>query len=307
MAAEAIEICEVGPRDGFQPIPTWIPTERKIALVEALLGAGLTRVETGAFVSPRHVPQMKDTGEVHAKVTRPPGARLSALIPNLRGAEAAFAADVADLVYVFSISESHNHANVRRDVAASLEDLTRVVERGADQPGFRLRVNLATVFDCPFEGRIAEDAVWRALETVAALGADLEFGLCDTTGRALPDHVEDVCAGAAERVAGDGISYAFHGHDTFGFGVANALAAYRAGVRVFDASIAGLGGCPFAPGATGNTATEDLVFTFANMGVETGVNLSTLLAVADDAATIPDGMTGGHIRLVPRERALVAA
>lgn len=303
---ESVEICDVAPRDGFQVVPTWIPTETKIAVVEGLAQAGFKRIETGAFVSPKHVPQMADTAEVHEKANVP-GVRLTALVPNLRGAENAIAAGVNDIVYVFSVSESHNKENVRRPVAASIEELGEVIARGRDVPGFKLRINAATVFDCPFEGRVSEDAVYAAIEKSLAFDFPAEFGLCDTTGRALPDHVAGVCAGVQERFKGGVDGWAYHGHDTFGLGVANALYAYDAGIRLFDAAAAGLGGCPFAPGATGNTASEDLVFTFENMGIDTGVDLEKLLEVAETIAALPDTVTGGHLRAVPRRRALAAA
>jgi hydroxymethylglutaryl-CoA lyase len=306
-AKPSIEICDVAPRDGFQVVKTWIPTEIKIAIVEGLAKAGMRRIETGAFVSPKHVPQMADTAEVHERARVGDAVRLTTLVPNLRGAENAFAEGIADLVYVFSASESHNQSNVRRSVADSIAELGEVIRIGRDQPGFNLRCNIATVFDCPFEGRVNEDAVYAAIEHVLTFAHPVEFGLCDTTGRALPDHVAGVSAGVLKRFKGDGIGWAFHGHDTFGLGVANALYAFDAGVRVFDASVAGLGGCPFAPGATGNTASEDLVFTFENMGVATGIDLAALLDVAERVAELPDTDTGGHIRMVPRKRVLSAA
>ncbi len=307
MSKDPVILCDVAPRDGFQVVPTWIPTETKIRVIEGLAAAGMKRIEAGAFVSPKHVPQMSDTAEVHAKVKIPDTTSLTALTPNLRGAQNAFEAGCPDIGYVFSVSESHNKSNVRRPVAASIEELGLVIEAGKDVEGFKLRVNAATSFDCPFEGRIDEDAVYRCIEQVLAFGYPVEIGLCDTTGRALPDHVAGLCAGAIERFSGGVANWAYHGHDTFGLGVANALYAYDAGVRVFDASVAGLGGCPFAPGATGNTASEDLVFTFENMGIDTGVDLAKLLDVAEEVAALPDTDTGGHIRIVPRKRVLDAA
>lgn len=304
---EAVILCDVAPRDGFQVVPTWIPTETKISIIEGLAAAGLSRIEAGAFVSPKHVPQMADTAEVHSKVRVPAGVALTTLVPNLRGAENALAAGIADIGYVFSASESHNKSNVRRPVEASIGELGDVIRVGRDHDGFKLRVNVATSFDCPFQGRVAEDDVYRAIEQVLAFGYPVEIGICDTTGRALPDHVAGLSRGAIERFSGDVVAWAYHGHDTFGLGVANALYAYDAGVRVFDASVAGLGGCPFAPGATGNTATEDLVFTFENMGIGTGVDLAMLLDVAETVAALPDTDTGGHIRAVPRKRVLNAA
>ncbi|MAO55430.1 MAG: hydroxymethylglutaryl-CoA lyase [Rhodospirillaceae bacterium] len=301
---ERVEIVDVAPRDGFQAVGPWIPTETKVAVVEGLLAAGVRRIETGAFVSPKAVPQMADTAEVHAAVTRPEGARLCALVPNETGVRRALEAGITDLVYVFSVTESHNQGNVRRPVADSLAELERVFELGRDVDGFQLRVNVATAFDCPFEGRVPSAAVLACLDKVTAHGFPMEIGLCDTTGRAFPDQVADLFDRTQRAYDGAGCTWAFHGHDTFGLGVSNALYAYQAGVRVFDAAAAGLGGCPFAPGATGNTASEDLVFTFQNMGVETGIDLERLLAVAEDIAVLPQAATGGHIRTVPRARAL---
>lgn len=306
-AKDPIIICDVAPRDGFQAVSTWIPTETKVDIVQRLAAAGLKRIETGAFVSPKHVPQMADTMDVHAGVHVGDDVRLIALVPNLRGAENALAADVKDIAYVFSVSESHNQANVRRPVADSIDELGEVIARGRDVDGFILRVNLATVFDCPFEGTVSADAVYAAIDRVVGFGYPVEIGLCDTTGRAIPAQVGDVCASAIDRFGGADIGWVFHGHDTFGLGVANALFAYDAGVRVFDCAVAGLGGCPFAPGATGNTATEDIVFTFENSGIETGINLAALLDVAETVVALPDADTGGHVRLVPRPRALAAA
>lgn len=199
---DGVILCDVAPRDGFQVVPTWIPTETKIRVIEGLADAGMTRIEAGAFVSPKHVPQMADTAEVHARVKVPAGCSLTTLVPNLRGAENALAAGCADIGYVFSVSESHNKSNVRRPVAASIEELGAVIEAGRGNPDFKLRVNAATSFDCPFEGRIAEDDVYRAIEQVLAFDFPVEIGLCDTTGRALPDHVAGLCAGAIERFGG---------------------------------------------------------------------------------------------------------
>lgn len=166
-----------------------------------------------------------------------------------------------------------------------------------------LRFNIATVFDCPFEGRVLEQTVQDIIAQAVDLDFPIEFGLCDTTGRAFPDHVASFCSQVIEQYKSNkDIGWAFHGHDTYGLGVANALYAYDAGVRVFDAAAAGLGGCPFAPGASGNTASEDLVFTFENMGVATGIDLEKLLDVAALIDALPDVDTGGHVRSLPRKR-----
>ncbi len=303
---ESVQIVEVAPRDGFQAVKTPIPTDRKIAVTRALMAAGFKRLEVGAFVSPKAIPQMADTQDVHAALAadiKAASLRLSTLVPNAIGAKNALQTGIADLVFVLSASESHNQSNVKRPVAESLGELEKIVEMGKQTSGFRLRVNIATVFDCPYEGRVPEQAVLDIIEQTLALGVPVEFGLCDTTGRAFPDHVADLCGQVVDQYKADSqIGWAFHGHDTYGLGVANALFAYGAGVRVFDAAAAGLGGCPFAPGASGNTASEDLVFTFENMGVATGVDLSKLLDATVLIEQLPGVDTGGHVRQLPRKR-----
>ncbi len=298
-----VQIVEVAPRDGFQPIGPFIPTATKIAHVQALLGTGLRRMEIGSFVSPKAIPQLADTREVVKAIGARPGTRLSVLVPNEKGARLAVDAGVREIVWVISASEWHNKSNVNRTVDESLADFARAVEALSDLE-INWRFNLATSFDCPTLGRTAPDKVYRVLDKVVSLLPFCEIGLCDSTGRAFPDQIADLCTGAVERFDDESLTFAFHGHDTYGLGVANALAAWQAGIRVFDSSAAGLGGCPFAPGATGNTATEDLVFAFENMGVATGVDLSRLLIACDGLATIPGASLGGHLRTVPRQRAL---
>jgi len=162
----------------------------------------------------------------------------------------------------------------------------------------------STCFDCPWEGRIPEDAVVRAVERVIAAAPEVEIGICDTTGRAAPDHVGGLFARLVPRYASAQVTLAYHGHDTYGLGVANAIEAYRQGIRVIDGAAGGLGGCPFAPGAAGNTASEDLVFAFEHMGIDTGIDFDKLLAVADRVAAVAPEQAGGKLRVVPRKRAL---
>ncbi len=304
--SSAVEIVEVAPRDGFQAIKPFIPTETKISACKALIEAGFKRLEVGAFVSPKAIPQLADTAEVHAALAEQAVARsvrLSTLVPNTTGGRRALDAGISDLVFVLSASEAHNQSNVRRSVAASLEDLRELADVGRDVQGFRLRVNIATVFDCPFEGRTPEAAVRHIVERVLEMGIPVEFGLCDTTGRAFPDHVGSLCGELVQHYASErSVGWAFHGHDTFGLGLANALSAYAGGIRIFDAAAAGLGGCPFAPGASGNTATEDLVFTFGNMNIPTDLDLDKLLDAATAMETLPGAQTGGHVRGLPRAR-----
>jgi hydroxymethylglutaryl-CoA lyase len=303
--AAAVEIVEVAPRDGFQSILEPLLTETKIDVIEALLKAGYRRMEIGSFVSPRAVPQMLDMADIAAHFKGRTGLRLATLVPNRKGAELALKHGISNLVFVFSVSESHNLANVKKSVTQSLEELEGIESTVRGLTDVELRVDLATAFDCPYDGDVPLDAVRQAVERVLRITPDAEIALCDTTGRADPHRVRDAFA---KMIAEFGLStrWAFHGHDTFGLGVANALFAHQAGVRVFDGAAAGLGGCPFAPGATGNTASEDLLFAFEQSGIQAGLYLERLLVAADRIADLPGACVGGHLRTVPRRRALSA-
>jgi hydroxymethylglutaryl-CoA lyase len=301
--ARAVEILEVAPRDGFQAVRTLIPTETKIALIETLAACGFARIEIGSFVSPKAVPQMADTPEVLKRARLPAGTRVMALVPNARGLQMALDAGLREVSWVISVTESHNRANVNRSVDDSLRDFaTAWTGLGRDRP--RLRLSLSTCFDCPWEGRVPEEAVVRCVARVIDAAPDVEIGICDTTGRAATDHVGSLLARLLERYASERVRFAYHGHDTYGLGVANAIEAYRQGVRVIDGAAGGLGGCPFAPGAAGNTASEDLAFAFGHMGVDTGLDFARLLAAADQVAAVAPDQSGGKLRLVPRHRAL---
>ena len=299
---DRVEIVEVAPRDGFQSIAGPLPTAGKVAVIEALVPAGLPRDEIGSVVSPRAVPQMADMGEIAAAVTGAGGACPSALVRDARGAECAPAAGLRELVRPFSVSEARNRADVRRSVAESVEGLGEVAATGGD-PALGLRVDLATASDCACEGAMPEAPVLAAVETVGRLAPGAEIALCDTTGRADPALVRDRCR-AAMAAADEGTPSAFYGHDTCGTGVANAFFASEAGVRVIDGAAAGLGGYPFAPGARGNTATDDLVFTFERAGIATGVRLDAPLGAADRIAALRGASVCGHLRAAPRERAV---
>lgn len=303
MTSPFVTIVEVGPRDGFQPIGPFIPTDRKIALIDQLYDAGIRRMEATAFVSPRAVPQMADAADLLMHVRTKPDFDVQVLVPSQRQAERALAADATHLAFVLSVSEAHNQSNVRRTPEESVADFRAIVDMLP--PGIKLRVNLATSFDCPFDGPVAPDKTLALIEALLAIAPNAEIALCDTTGRVTPDRVAALFACAAERFAGR--RWAFHGHDTYGLGVANALAAYNVGVRVIDASFAGMGGCPFAPGATGNVATEDLVWTLDAMGITTGVDLARLLSAAGEATTLPGACVGGRVRDALAARARVEA
>ena len=295
-----ITLIDVAPRDGFQAVRDFIPTETKIEALRKLERSGLSRIEIGACVSPKAIPQMADIDALLAEARGKPY-RAAVLAPNAKGVALALEKGAEDIVYVLSVSEAHNQSNVRRSVADSFTELERALAEAGDRT-FSFRFNLATCFDCPFDGTVAIQAVRDCVETALRLRPETEFGICDTTGRAGPGHVRDLFQGLIADYASEKTSFGFHGHDTFGLGVANAIAAFEAGVRIFDAAAGGLGGCPFAPGATGNTASEDLVFAFEHMGISTGVDLDALLEAADFCAAVEPGQAGGHVRLLPRAR-----
>ncbi|WPB84485.1 hydroxymethylglutaryl-CoA lyase [Sediminicoccus rosea] len=290
---KSVEIVEVAPRDGFQPIGPWIPTETKAAYIRRLAAAGLRRIEIGSFVSATAIPQLRDTAELLEVAAALRGLRPQVLVPTAKRARDAVAAGAPFLVYVLSASEAHNRSNVRRSVAESAEDYARMLEALPD--GIALRINLATAFDCPFDGKMEVAPVLDLIRRLAALRPDVEICLCDTTGRATPDHVAELSASAMAACPEVG-AWAYHAHDTYGMGLASTYAAWQAGVRIFDAAAGGLGGCPFAPGATGNVATEDVVWMFERMGVATGVDMAALLPVAADAAALPGASAGGRAR-----------
>jgi hydroxymethylglutaryl-CoA lyase len=291
--SEAVEIVEVGPRDGFQSIAPFVPTEVKIALIERLHRAGLRRMETTSFVSQRALPQLADAADIVSAVAGHSGLDAQVLVPTERQAAHALAAGVRHISFVLSVTEAHNRANVRRAPADSAAEYARIV--AALPEGARVRLNLATAFDCPFRGPVAADDTLALLEGLVAVSHRVEIALCDTTGRVGPRQVTALFAAAMARFP-EVEGWAFHAHDTFGLGAVNVLAAWEAGIRVFDASVAGLGGCPFAPGATGNVATEDLVWLFETMGVATGIDLGALADIGMDVARLPGACTGGRVR-----------
>ncbi len=291
--ADAVEIVEVGPRDGYQGIGPFIPTPVKIHLLEALAAAGLKRIEIGSFVSATALPQMRDTDEVLAACERLPSVSPQVLVPSEKRGRSAVAAGARRLVFVLSVSEAHNRNNVRRSPQESVAEYAQLL---AGIPAHvAIRLDLATAFDCPFDGPVPEAAALALLDQLIPLRPDAEICLCDTTGRVTPDRVRSLFAAARARFP-DVTAWAFHAHDTYGLGLANVSAAFGQGVRVFDASFGGLGGCPFAPGATGNVATEDLVWMFEHMGVATGIDLARLVPAACEAAALPGALPGGRVR-----------
>jgi hydroxymethylglutaryl-CoA lyase len=267
---------EVAPRDGLQIEPRILDTLDKVALIDALSAAGFSRIEAGSFVSPKAVPALADAAEVFARIRRRPGTRYVALVPNLRGAERALAAGADELNMVMSASETHNRANMRMSAAASLDGFRAILDVVRQHP-VTVNGTIATAFGCPFEGAQAPRRILGLVERYR----DLSVGgitLADTTGMANPRQVRDLVRRVLEQVPASALT--LHFHNTRGMGLANVLAAYDAGARRFDASLGGLGGCPFAPGATGNICTEDLVHMAHEMGIATGIDLDALLPLS---------------------------
>lgn len=291
--SDRITLVEVGPRDGFQGIGPFIDTGEKLSYLRRLAAAGLTEIEIGSFVSPKALPQMADTPDLLAACDQIAGINPRVLVPSRKHATRAFDHGARFPTFVLSVSESHNRSNVRKHPEESVAEYLDIV---GDMPaGTDMRLDLSTCFDCPFEGRVPEEAVLALLDKLVPALPGAEVCLCDTTGKAEPAQVERLFQMAQGAFPGVN-RWAMHAHDTYGLGLANVMAAYRTGVRVFDASFAGLGGCPFAPGATGNVATEDVVWMFHRMGVATGVDLDALIPVACDGARIPGGQSGGRAR-----------
>jgi hydroxymethylglutaryl-CoA lyase len=273
---ERVTICEVGTRDGFQIEPDFIPTEQKVEIVNVLSEAGVPRIEVTSFVHPKAVPQLRDAEAVMASIRRRPGTRYAALVPNDKGASRAVDAGVDVIHTVVSASESHNLANVNMTIAESIDKL-RAVARIADRAAVRVQCGISTSFGCPFEGDVPLEQLERVVTRLVDLGAR-GIGLADTTGMANPRQVATVLERLMPRFPG--VEWTLHTHDTRAMAIPNVLAALACGVTNLDASIGGLGGCPFAPGASGNVCTEDLVHCLHAMGVATGIDLDRLVAVA---------------------------
>ena len=283
-------ISEVGPRDGLQSVKATMPTADKFRWIDALVAAGLREIEVCSFVPPKLMPQMADATEVVRHALTHPGITVMALVPNLRGAEAALKSGVHKLTIPCSASEAHSLANVRKSRKDMVEEVRAIVRlRNEIAPGVKIEAGLSTAFGCSIQGIVTdEDVVWMAEQVVDA-GVD-EAGLSDSTGMANPAQVRRLF-NKVRAAIGDKTGAA-HMHNTRGLGLANCLAAYDVGVRTFDASLGGLGGCPYAPGASGNVVTEDLVFMFEAMGVKTGVDLGKLMSAR---APLQAGLPGEPI------------
>ena len=289
-----ILVSEVGPRDGLQSIAAVMSTPAKLRWITALAAAGLREIEVCSFVPPKLLPQMADAADVVAGARQLPGLAVAALAPNLRGARAAFEAGAVKVTLPVSVSEAHSLANVRKTHAQMRDEVAAVVAlRNAQFPDVKLEAGLSTAFGCTLAGQVPQADTLRLAVAMAQLGVD-EVGLADTTGYANPAQVKRLFkalrAELGERAGGA------HFHNTRGQGLANVVAALEADVDTFDASQGGLGGCPYAPGATGNIVTEDLVFLLESMGLDTGIDMNGLLAARD---ALQEGLPGeplyGHV------------
>jgi hydroxymethylglutaryl-CoA lyase len=297
-----VSIREVGPRDGLQNEQP-VPTAAKIDLLNALSRTGVRRIEAVSFVHPKAIPQMADADEVWAAVDRRPDVRYSALVPNSRGAQRALHAGFREIEVVVSASDTHNRRNVNRSTEESLDDIAGLIET-LHASGATAEVIVATSFGCPYEGDVPPDRVASIVDRVVSDGADrLAFG--DTTGMATPRRVRDVVTAVRERQPD--IPVLLHFHNTRGTALANILTALELGITEYDASVGGLGGCPYAPGATGNVATEEVVHMLHDMDIDTGIDLDALL----DAARLAEEVVGrplpsGVLRAGPRSRLVPA-
>ncbi len=290
-------ISEVGPRDGLQNCKSIMPTAQKLRWIEAAATAGLREVEVGSFVNPKLLPQVADTAEVVAGARCIDGLEIAVLVPNIRGARAAVEAGAHKMTLPLSVSETHSIKNVNRTHAQMLEEAraikTLLAETDAgNRPHFE--VSLSTLFGCTIEGTVSEAKIATLTEELTAIGVD-EIGLSDTTGYANPVSVRQMIR-LTRSIAGDEKINGIHLHNTRGLGLANALAAFEEGLTTFDSSLGGLGGCPTAPGASGNIVTEDLVYMFEAMGVSTGVDIEGLLECRKIVeAALPDEELFGFI------------
>lgn len=273
---ERIKIVEVGPRDGLQNEQQIVPVATKIALIERLVAAGLREVEATSFVSPKWVPQMADASEVLAGLQRQTGVRYPVLVPNVQGLERAQAAGVTEIAVFTAASDAFNRKNINASVDESLERLRPVVA-AALAHGMSVRAYVSTALGCPYQGAVPLAEVVRVTAALAAMGCS-EIALSDTIGVGTPKKAAEMLRAAAEAVPM--AQLAVHFHDTYGQALANIYACVEAGVRVVDASVAGLGGCPYAAGASGNVATEDLAYQLQGLGMETGVDLGALRETA---------------------------
>ncbi len=278
--ARSVQITEVGPRDGLQNEKGLVPTEQKVAFIEALVAAGVTRLEAGSFVSPKWVPAMADTAEIFQKLKRQAGVKYIALVPNLKGMEGAVASRVSDIAVFTAASETFTKKNINATIEESLANISQVAGE-ARKHSMWVRGYISTCFGCPYEGRVAPEQVLKVTRRLLEIGID-ELSIGDTIGVATPNQVTALADLLKREIPLEKV--ALHFHDTRGTALANVLAGLNAGVAKFDSSAGGLGGCPYAPGASGNLATEDLLYMLNGMGLSTGLDLEKIVRASQGIA-----------------------
>jgi hydroxymethylglutaryl-CoA lyase len=301
---ENVKVVDVTARDGLQNEPKPVSTREKLALIEKLVRAGVSDIQATSFVHPKWVPQMADAEDVAAGLSQFPGVTFSALVPNIKGYERAVAAGIRHLEFVIAASETFNRKNLNRSMTESLQ-LLKETTHLAERDGVVLRVGFSTCFHCPFEGRISSQAVVDAVRAAREI-APWRIAVCDTDGMGFPDQVKETVGRVIGELQMNPRDLVLHFHDTYGRGLANTLAGLECGVREFDSSTAGLGGCPYCPGASGNLATEDLVDFLEGQGYNTGIDLEKLLDAAEFALQFSSRPYQAHLLRARRAAACSA-
>jgi len=288
-----IEIIEVGPRDGFQNIKNFIPTNLKLMIIDEIIKSGINHIQASSFVSPRAVPQMKDAKEIIVNcIKKYPGINFSALVPNLYGAKAAVECGVKEINYTISISETHNLQNTKRTHDESFSELSQIIE---NYPGLKITLDVSTAFGYYHEGLISVEKILGFLRNAYDRGVR-SFNLCDTVGLAYPSLVKEIVKAALKEYSN--CEFQIHIHDTRNMGMINSYTAIECGIKKIQTSLGGLGGCPFAPGATGNTSTEDFVYMLNKMGYDTGIDSEKIIQAAKLLKNNVDGNYSGHHILI---------
>lgn len=298
-----VKVVEIGPRDGFQSVKEFISTEIKLEIIDGIVQAGYKKIQITSFVSPKAIPQMRDAAELTEAVLRKysgRGIEFFALVPNLYGARAAVAAGLKEITPVISLSESHNKNNVKRTCQQSLDELEQIRDTF---PDIKITQDIATVFGCPFEGEpTSVEPLLSLIDKMRDIGIH-HFTLCDTVGMAYPTMIEKVFLAVKKEFPED--EFNVHIHDTRNMGILNSLIALKCGAGSVQTSIGGLGGCPFAPGATGNTSSEDLVYMLNKCGYNTGIDFDQLLKTAKYARSVIDGNFSGHHICIPENPCII--
>ena len=295
-----VNVVEIGPRDGFQNVKDFIPTEIKLRNIDGLIQSGYKKIQIGSFVSPKAIPQMRDSGEIARRVIEKyEGVDFFALVPNLYGARSAAEAGLKEITPVISLSESHNMANVKRTKEQSIDEIRKIRE---EFPDMKITQDIATVFGCPFEGEMSVDALLELVGKLTELGVHA-FTLCDTVGMAYPTLVEKVFKTVKKEFPGE--EFNVHIHDTRNMGILNSYIALENGADSVQAAVGGLGGCPFAPGASGNTSSEDLVYMLNKCGYNTGIDFDKLLETAKYTKSVIDGNFSGHHINIPEKPCVI--